>query len=138
KVVRRRSEGLVGRYKLVGQGLIGLLLGAYVLIWPLSPMPANWTSIPFISDYHLEIWKPLLIPWIMVVLTGSSNAVNLTDGLDGLAAGLSAIAAATFGVFAYLIGRADTSAYLGLFYLPGAGELSVFCVALAGAALGFL
>ncbi|MGH7505375.1 MAG: phospho-N-acetylmuramoyl-pentapeptide-transferase, partial [Longimicrobiales bacterium] len=62
----------------------------------------------------------------------------LTDGLDGLAGGLSSIAAATLGVFAYLIGRTDTSRYLGLFYLPGAGELAIFCLALSGATLGFL
>jgi phospho-N-acetylmuramoyl-pentapeptide-transferase len=74
----------------------------------------------------------------MFVLAGASNAVNLTDGLDGLAGGLSAIAAGTFGVFAYLIGRSDTSRYLGLFYMPGAGELAIFCAALAGACLGFL
>jgi phospho-N-acetylmuramoyl-pentapeptide-transferase len=64
--------------------------------------------------------------------------VNITDGLDGLAAGLAAIAAGVFGVFAYLMGRVDASAYLGLFYLPGAGELAIFAVALAGAAAGFL
>jgi len=72
------------------------------------------------------------------VIAGFSNAVNLADGLDGLAGGLSAIAAATFGVFAYLVGRVDTSSYLGLFYLQGAGELSIFCLALSGATLGFL
>jgi len=138
KVVRRSSEGLSGRAKILGQGGIGLLLGAFLLIWPISPMPASWTSVPFVSDFYLEIWRVLFVPWVMLVLVGSSNAVNLTDGLDGLAAGLMAIASATFGVFAYLIGRADASEYLGLFYLPGAGELSVFCVALAGAALGFL
>ncbi|HWV57113.1 MAG TPA: phospho-N-acetylmuramoyl-pentapeptide-transferase [Longimicrobiales bacterium] len=138
KVVRRSSAGLSGRGKLVGQGMIGLLLGGFLLIWPISPMPATWTSVPFFSDFYLEIWRALFVPWVMLVLMGSSNAVNLTDGLDGLAAGLMAIAAATFAVFAYLIGRADASQYLGLFYLPGAGELSVFCVALAGAALGFL
>jgi phospho-N-acetylmuramoyl-pentapeptide-transferase len=64
--------------------------------------------------------------------------VNLTDGLDGLAAGLAAIASVTFGLVAYVAGRFDTSAYLGIFYLPGAGELSIFAVALAGAAVGFL
>jgi phospho-N-acetylmuramoyl-pentapeptide-transferase len=64
--------------------------------------------------------------------------VNLTDGLDGLAAGLGAIAAVTFGVFAYLEGRVDTTEYLGLIYLPGAGELAIFCMALSGATLGFL
>jgi phospho-N-acetylmuramoyl-pentapeptide-transferase len=74
----------------------------------------------------------------MFIVAGGSNAVNLTDGLDGLAAGLAAIAAATFGLFAYVMGRVDTSRYLGVFYLPGAGELSIFCLALSGATLGFL
>jgi phospho-N-acetylmuramoyl-pentapeptide-transferase len=78
------------------------------------------------------------VPWTVVVITFTSNAVNLTDGLDGLASGLGAIAAATFGLFAYLIGRVDTSNYLGLFYLPGAGELAIFCFALSGATVGFL
>jgi phospho-N-acetylmuramoyl-pentapeptide-transferase len=84
------------------------------------------------------VWAPFFIPFVALVVSGSANAVNLTDGLDGLAAGLSAIAGATFGLFAYLIGRVDSSNYLGLFYLPGVGELAVFCAALAGAAIGFL
>ncbi|HEX6589612.1 MAG TPA: phospho-N-acetylmuramoyl-pentapeptide-transferase [Longimicrobiales bacterium] len=138
KVVRRRTEGLVGKYKLTGQGLAGLGLGVLLLVSPLGPMPAEWTSLPFFSDYHLEIWKPLFVPWVMLVIAGSSNAVNLSDGLDGLAAGLSAIAAATFAALAYIVGRVDLSSYLGLFYLPGTGELAVFCTALAGATLGFL
>jgi len=72
------------------------------------------------------------------VLTGASNAVNLTDGLDGLATGLTAIAAATFAIFAYIIGRIDTSENLRIFYLRGAGELTVFCSTLFGALIGFL
>jgi phospho-N-acetylmuramoyl-pentapeptide-transferase len=71
-------------------------------------------------------------------VAGTSNTVNLTDGLDGLAAGLTAIVAITFGILAYVTGRVDTSHYLGLFYLPHAGELSIFAAALAGAAIGFL
>lgn len=138
KVIRRRTEGLVGRYKLLGQGALGLLVGLFLLWWPISPVLPNATSVPFISGYHLVIWKGLYVPWVMLVLAGSSNAVNLSDGLDGLAAGLSAIAAGTFAVFAYVMGRVDTSAYLGFSYLPGAGELGIFCVAVAGAALGFL
>lgn len=138
KVVRRRTEGLVGRYKIIGQGTLGLLFGFFLLKFPLSDVPATWTGLPFFSDFHLVIWGPLFLPWVTFILVGSSNAVNLTDGLDGLAAGLSAIAAATFAVMAYLIGRVDTSSYLGLFYLPGSGELAVFCIALTGAALGFL
>lgn len=138
KVIRRRTEGLVGRYKLLGQGILGLLIGLILVLRPLSGIPGGWTMLPFFADYHLEIWALVFIPWVMFVVAGSSNAVNLSDGLDGLAAGLAAIAAATFGVFSYLIGRSDASAYLGLIYLPGAGELSIFCVALSGAALGFL
>ena len=138
KVVRRRTEGLVGQYKLIGQGAIGLLVGGILLFSPISPLPANWTSLPFLADYYLKISTALFIPWVMFIVAGSSNAVNLTDGLDGLAGGLTAIAAGTFAIFAYLIGRVDTSRYLGFFYLPGAGELSIFCIALAGATLGFL
>jgi phospho-N-acetylmuramoyl-pentapeptide-transferase len=138
KVVRRRAEGLVGRYKLIGQGLLGAGVGLYLLLFPVSPYPTTWSMLPFFAEHHLWMAAPLYVPWAMLVIGGSSNAVNLTDGLDGLAGGLSAIAAATFGVFAYLVGRVDTSGYLGLFYLPGAGELAIFCLALSGATLGFL
>jgi phospho-N-acetylmuramoyl-pentapeptide-transferase len=138
KVVRRRTEGLVAQYKLIGQGAIGLLVGGILLLSPISPLPANWTSLPFLADYYLKISTVLFIPWVMFIVAGSSNAVNLTDGLDGLAGGLVAIAAGTFAIFAYLIGRVDTSRYLGFFYLPGAGELAIFCIALVGAMLGFL
>jgi phospho-N-acetylmuramoyl-pentapeptide-transferase len=138
KVVRRRTEGLVAKYKLIGQGVLGLIVGAILYLWPISPELPNATSLPFLANWHLIIWAPLFVPWVMLVLAGSSNAVNLSDGLDGLAAGLTAIAAATFGVFAYLVGRVDTSRYLGLFYLPGSAELAVFLIALAGATLGFL
>ena len=138
KVVRRRTEGLVGKYKLVGQATLGLLMGVTMLVYPLSTVSATWTSLPFFAEWHIAMAPLLFVPWVMFVLAGASNAVNLTDGLDGLAGGLSAIAAGTFGIFAYLIGRVDTSRYLGLFYMPGAGELSIFCFALAGASLGFL
>jgi len=85
----------------------------------------------------------IFAPWLYVVfvtgvVSGFSNAVNLTDGLDGLATGLTAIGAACFAVFAYLFGRVDMTSYLNLFYLPGAGELAIFCGALMGASLGFL
>jgi phospho-N-acetylmuramoyl-pentapeptide-transferase len=80
----------------------------------------------------------LYVLFTTFVLTGTSNAVNLTDGLDGLAAGLTAIAAFTFAIFAYVIGNFIAADYLHLFYMRGAGELSVFCVALAGSCIGFL
>ncbi len=138
KVVQRESRGLVARYKLVGQLALGLLLGYLLWSFPLSDYPANHTTLPFFKDLRLVVWAPFFIPFVALVVSGSANAVNLTDGLDGLAAGLAAIAGGTFGLFAYLIGRVDASNYLGLFYLPGVGELSIFCAALAGGALGFL
>lgn len=138
KVVRRRTEGLVGKYKLIGQGLCGLVVGAILLFSPIGPVPANWSNLPLLANYFLRISTIMFIPWVMFILAGTSNAVNLTDGLDGLAGGLTAIAAATFGIFAYLIGRHDTSSYLGFFYLPGSEELAIFCVSLVGALMGFL
>jgi phospho-N-acetylmuramoyl-pentapeptide-transferase len=80
----------------------------------------------------------LYVPFVTFVLTGVSNAVNLTDGLDGLSAGLTAIAAATFALFAYMMGRIDASSYLQIYYLRGAGELTIFCAAIFGACIGFL
>jgi phospho-N-acetylmuramoyl-pentapeptide-transferase len=138
KVVRGKSRGLIGRYKMVGQWTFGLALGVFLLWNPISPHPTTWTTVPFFSDMAAAFAAPVFALFTGAVVSGSSNAVNLTDGLDGLAAGLTAIAAATFGVFAYIAGRVDTSAYLGFFYLPGAGELTIFAVALAGAAVGFL
>jgi phospho-N-acetylmuramoyl-pentapeptide-transferase len=138
KVVRKKTEGLRGRYKILGQAVVGLLLAVVILMFPFSDVPSTWTQIPFFKAWHVNFWWPVYIGFVMVVIAGGSNAVNLTDGLDGLAAGLSAIAAVTFGVFAYLLGRIDSSDYLDLFYLPGAGELTVFCVALAGGCIGFL
>ncbi|MBW3534973.1 MAG: phospho-N-acetylmuramoyl-pentapeptide-transferase [Gemmatimonadetes bacterium] len=138
KVVRRKTEGLVARYKLIGQFGFGLALGLFLVLRPVSPFPSTWTGVPFLSDYMLAFWAPAFVLFVAIVVAGTSNAVNLSDGLDGLACGLTAIAAATFAVMAYITGRIDTSSYLGLFYLPGAGEMAIFAVALAGAAVGFL
>ncbi len=138
KLTRKGSEGLVARYKMAGQLSFGLGLGLFLVLRPLWPIPTSWTMVPFFADWVAVFWLPAYVAFVPVVLAGTSNAVNITDGLDGLAAGLCAIATVTFGVFAYVIGRVDASAYLGLLYLPGAGELSIFAGALTGAALGFL
>jgi phospho-N-acetylmuramoyl-pentapeptide-transferase len=137
-----KNEGLVERYKLAGQVICGVGLGLYLLFDPVSTLPGASTTLPFFK-YILIVpaaafaaW--LYVPWVTFIITGVSNSVNLTDGVDGLATGLVAIAALTFGVFAYLMGRVDTSAALLIFYLRGAGELTVFCAALAGATIGFL
>ena len=137
KVVKNFEKGLVARYKLFGQILLSI--GISVWIYNLS----NWdeiytiTSVPFLKDYNLDLgfFYPLVI---LFVITGTSNAVNLTDGLDGLASGLLAIAFTVFGGIAYITGRIDFSNYLNILYLPGAGELTIFTSAMAGACLGFL
>ena len=138
KVVQGKTRGLVARYKMIGQWTFGIALGLFLVWRPLSPHPTTWTTVPFFSDVAAAFSVPVFVIFTGIVVSGSSNAVNLTDGLDGLAAGLTAIAAGTFGIFAYIAGRVDTSQYLGFFYLPGAGELTIFAVALAGAAVGFL
>lgn len=139
KIVQGRSRGLVARYKLVGQVTFGVVLGWYLLSFPLAPnLPANATTLPFFKWVLVLLPAPLYVAFVAFVTTATSNAVNLTDGLDGLAAGLTVIAAGTFAALAYVIGRSTTSEYLGIFYLVNSGELTVFCASLAGAALGFL
>jgi phospho-N-acetylmuramoyl-pentapeptide-transferase len=141
KIVQGKSRGLVAKYKLVGQCSFGLLLGLYLYYFPLVPaetIPATATTLPFFKYLVVNFAPLLFLVFVTVVITGTSNAVNLTDGLDGLAAGLAGIAAFGFAVFAYLYGRVDATTYLNLFYLPGAGELTVFCGALMGATVGFL
>lgn len=139
----QKNQGLVERYKLAGQVIAGVCLGLYLWLLPLSPnLPGASTTLPFYK-YVLVVPVSASFEWLYVlfttfILVAVSNAVNLTDGVDGLAAGLSAIAFATFAVFAYVIGRTDTSQYLGVFYLINAGELTVFCAAIVGALIGFL
>ncbi len=138
KVVRHESRGLIARHKLIWQLAAGLAFGAGLLFLPPLDGEVTHRLVPFFKNVHLVI-LPFVFPlFVALVVAWSANAVNLTDGLDGLAAGLSGIAALTFGVFAYVMGRVDTSYYLGLPYLAGAGELTVFCAAVAGAAIGFL
>jgi phospho-N-acetylmuramoyl-pentapeptide-transferase len=138
----QKNQGLVERYKLVGQVVAGLALGIYLWQFPLSPnLPGASTTLPFFK-YALVVpmagFAGLYVLFVTFILTGTSNAVNITDGLDGLAAGLSAIAFATFGIFSYIGGRVDYSRYLQLFYLQDSGELTVFCLAMVGALIGFL
>ncbi|HET7601167.1 MAG TPA: phospho-N-acetylmuramoyl-pentapeptide-transferase, partial [Gemmatimonadales bacterium] len=131
----------VAKYKLVGQCTFGILLGLFLYYRPVVPVetiPATATTLPFFKYLVVNFAPWLFVVFVTLVITGTSNAVNLTDGLDGLATGLAGIAAFAFAVFAYLYGRVDVTTYLNLFYLPGAGELTVFCAALTGATIGFL
>lgn len=141
KIVQGKSRGLVARWKLLGQISFGVVLGLVLMKWPMvdpSVIPETGTTLPFFK-YLVVVFTPIVfVGFVTVVITGSTNAVNLTDGLDGLATGLAAISAAAFAFFSYVLGRVDATEYLNLFYLPGAGELAIFCAALMGACLGFL
>ena len=139
KIVQRKSRGLVARYKLIGQVSFGIGLGVYLLTSPVTDViPASSTTVPFFKYTVVAMIPALYVMFVTVVATGTSNAVNLTDGLDGLAAGLSVVAAGAFAIFAYLYGRVDAAEYLRVFYMRGAGELAIFCAALMGGSLGFL
>jgi phospho-N-acetylmuramoyl-pentapeptide-transferase len=137
RVVKRRPKGLVGRYKLVGQMVLGLGLGAFLYFNPLARDAGALTSIPFAKGLFIN-FGPLFILLVALVVTGTSNAVNLSDGIDGLAIGLSAFAFLAFAALAYLSGHRVFSDYLNIMYLDGSGELAVYCMAVVGASLGFL
>ncbi len=134
KVANKRNLGLTPKMKLIGQIVLGLLIASYVIAF--TPIP-TMLSIPFVKHLTLNLGIFYII-FVILVLTSSSNAVNLTDGLDGLAIGCTIIAALTFSVLSYITGNIKFTDYLNIFYLPGAGELSIFCAAMVGAGLGFL
>jgi phospho-N-acetylmuramoyl-pentapeptide-transferase len=136
----QKNEGLVERYKLIGQVTIGLLLGTFITYFPPETgIAAASTTLPFYKYVLVIFVLPwLYIPWTTFVLVGVSNAVNFTDGLDGLAAGLCAIAFGTLAIFAYFIGNIRYANYLGVFFLLHSGELTIYCLAMVGALIGFL
>jgi len=173
KVFKKNKEGLAGRFKIIGQVIIGLFVGLtlyfseHVVIRekPVSPATgiilstdgefasaetkSTKTTVPFLKnnefDYHsFTPWLDQHYTWIVyiffviLIVTGLSNGANMTDGIDGLAAGTSAIIGLTLAIFAYLSGRIDFSSYLNIMYIPNLGELVIFCTAFVGACLGFL
>ena len=133
-LVKKRSKGLTARGKLVLQAALALLTG-YLLV--MSPGFTTQVTVPFLKHLSPELgWWYILFAAFVIV--GASNAVNLTDGLDGLAIGPTIIAAVTYMIFAYVAGHIKIAGYLQINYVPGCGEVTVFCGALAGAGLGFL
>jgi phospho-N-acetylmuramoyl-pentapeptide-transferase len=137
KVVKRRPKGMIGRVKLVGQ--VGFSLALFAILQVDSPGGPLTTqlAVPFLKDVFIDVgW--LYLPLVVMVVTGTSNAVNLTDGLDGLAIGLSAFVFLGFAALSYLTGNVIFADYLNISYLAGAGEMTIFCAAVVGAALGFL
>jgi len=142
KAVRKTKKGLVARYKLYGQLLLGALIAIFLLTYP-HLFGSNFagqvtgTTLPFLKNvtFNFGILYPIMVA---LVITGTSNGVNLTDGLDGLAIGVTSIGAAAFAAISYVTGNVKFATYLNIIYLDGAGELTVFCSALLGAGLGFL
>ncbi|MDZ7695177.1 MAG: phospho-N-acetylmuramoyl-pentapeptide-transferase [Balneolaceae bacterium] len=145
KVVKKDKSGLHSRFKLAGQIVVGLGLGAVLYFYPDFSEFNTLSTVPFLKNVNIDyaIFGEALgwivyIPVVVFIITAVSNATNLTDGLDGLAAGTSAIAGLILGIFAYVSGRTDFSSFLDIIYLPGAGELTIFCASLVGACMGFL
>lgn len=134
KLKNKSSKGMRGMTKLAGQIVLALLVGIFVIN---DKALGAGLYIPFLKNavVNLGIFYVLLV---LLVVVGASNAVNLTDGLDGLAIGCVIFITLTYSVISYITGHADISKYLQVFYLPGAGELTVYCMALTGAGLGFL
>lgn len=136
KVIRKNPKGLRGWYKFSAQIALAIAIGFTFYQDPNDIYIAK-LSIPFFKKWLIDLgW--LYIPFTILVIVGSSNAVNLTDGIDGLAIGLVAVASLANAVFVYISGHSGFSQYLNVLYLPGTGELTVFCGAMFGASLGFL
>jgi phospho-N-acetylmuramoyl-pentapeptide-transferase len=136
KVTKRTADGFSGRVRLALE-LIVAAFATYMIMQIAPPPLADKLAIPFFKNLLIELGPAFVVLGVLVI-AGAGNSVNLTDGLDGLAIVPVMIAAATFGIFAYISGRADFTRYLQLTYLPGTGELMIFCAALIGAGLGFL
>jgi len=137
KVVKKLPNGLIGRYKLLGQVIIGLVVGIAIYLSPAFDGFSTLTTVPFLKNVNLDL-SLLYIPVVVFIITATSNAVNLTDGLDGLAIGVSAIVMIALAFLSYVTGNVRLAQYLNIIYLPGSGELTVFVAALVGASLGFL
>jgi phospho-N-acetylmuramoyl-pentapeptide-transferase len=171
KVFKKNKAGLAGKFKVVGQVSLGLIVGLTLFYHkdvkirefsrPIAveesvaapvtfqDVKSNKTNIPFVKNNELDYDKifgflgsnatPILfILWVVLIVTAVSNGVNITDGLDGLAAGTSAIVGTALAIFAYISGNAIFSQYLNVMYIPGSGELVIFCAAFVGACVGFL
>lgn len=136
KIVRKNSKGLAAKWKYFWQSISALLVVGF--LYATSTMAVELELIvPFFKDVAIGLgWGYVVLGYFVIV--GSSNAVNLTDGLDGLAILPTVLVGSALGVIAYLVGHIEFSSYLHIPYLPGAGELTVFCSALCGAGLGFL
>ncbi|MGH9457578.1 MAG: phospho-N-acetylmuramoyl-pentapeptide-transferase [Thermoanaerobaculia bacterium] len=138
KLAKKQNLGLTAKQKFALQFAIAAIAGAAIAYLPqIHNQYSTVLTLPFVKQFVLDLGF-FYIPFIMLVIVGSSNAVNLTDGLDGLAIGATGIAAATFTLLTYAAGHARIADYLNIAWIPGTGELAVFCGAMVGASLGFL
>ncbi|MGE5409376.1 MAG: phospho-N-acetylmuramoyl-pentapeptide-transferase [Clostridiales bacterium] len=137
KVMKKFPNGLIGRYKILGQVIIGLVVGAAIYYLPQFRDVNSITTLPFFKDTNFD-FSYLYIPAVVFIITATSNAVNLTDGLDGLAIGNVVIVMIALAILSYVSGNIIYADYLNIIYLPGSGELIVFVAAVIGASLGFL
>jgi phospho-N-acetylmuramoyl-pentapeptide-transferase len=142
KVVKKKPKGLIGKYKITGQVFVGLVVGSVIYFFPqwidsnLMQLKSS-TTVPFFKNLEFD-FGIFYIPMVVFVITATSNAVNLTDGLDGLAIGNVGIVSLTLAIITYVSGHAIWSQYLTIPYLRGNGELAIYCAAITGASLGFL
>ena len=150
KVFRKNKEGMPGKYKIVGQVILGLAVGITICVH--EDTVSTLTTIPFVKDNEFDYaWLALgsgktkellqVVIYILVIIfiiTATSNGTNLTDGMDGLAAGVTAIVGAVLGILAYFSGNVIYADYLNIMYIPDSGEIVVYMSALIGALLGFL
>jgi len=163
KVKKKNKDGLRGKFKVLGQVVLGLIVGCTMIFHPdieirmFDPNVAGWytdiksivTTIPFVKNNEFQYdwllpqafegltWL-IYVAVVILVVTSVSNGANITDGLDGLAAGTSAIIGLTLAIFAYVSGNVIFAQYLNIMYIPNSGELVVFCAAFVGACIGFL
>ena len=152
KIKKKYTKGLIARYKITGQIILGVFISYMLISYSLDghffsysiitnnsmkPIGIGSISIPFLANGYFDLgYFYILI--IIIIIMATSNAVNLTDGLDGLATGLTAISCLVFAVIAYASSRFDFSDYLNIIYIPNSGELFIFCLATIGSCIGFL
>ena len=152
KIKKKYTKGLIARYKITGQIILGVFISYMLISYSLDghffsysiitnnsmkPIGIGSISIPFLANGYFDLGY-FYILLIIIIIMASSNAVNLTDGLDGLATGLTAISCLVFSVIAYASSRFDFSDYLNIIYIPNSGELFIFCLATVGSCIGFL
>lgn len=137
KVFKKLKRGLVAKYKLMNQIALGIVVSCLIYFLPEFKDINTITTIPFLKNFNFD-FSYFYIPIMIFIITATSNAVNLTDGLDGLAIGCTGIAGLVLAVISYVSGNEIFSRYLNIIYLPGNGELTIYCASLVGASLGFL